>query len=85
MLELCSGESTPEIDHLYEVTKKALYLGIQQAKVGNRIGDIGHAIQTYVESEVYRLFVTLLDTELGQRFMKAQQFLTTANLEKAFA
>ena len=45
------GESTPEIDHLYEVTKKALYLGIQQAKVGNRIGDIGHAIQTYVESE----------------------------------
>ena len=40
-----------QIDHLYEVTKKALYLGIQQAKVGNRIGDIGHAIQTYVESE----------------------------------
>ena len=66
------GESTPEIDHLYEVTKKALYLGIQQAKVGNRIGDIGHAIQTYVESEGYRLFVTLLDTELDQRFMKAQ-------------
>lgn len=45
------GESTPEIDHLMEVTKKALYLGIEQAQVGNRIGDIGHAIQTYVESE----------------------------------
>lgn len=45
------GTSTPEIDHLMEVTKKALYLGIEQAVVGNRIGDIGHAIQTYVESE----------------------------------
>lgn len=45
------GESTEEIDRLMEVTKKALYLGIEQAVVGNRIGDIGHAIQTYVESE----------------------------------
>jgi len=47
------GESTPEIDRLMEVTKKALYLGIEQAQVGNRIGDIGHAIQTYVEGEGY--------------------------------
>ncbi len=45
------GKSTPEIDHLMEVTKKALYKGIEQATVGNRIGDIGHAIQTYVEDE----------------------------------
>lgn len=36
---------------LMEVTKKALYLGIEQAQVGNRIGDIGHAIQTYAEGE----------------------------------
>lgn len=45
------GEPSPEVKHLMEVTKKALYLGIEQAKAGNRIGDIGHAIQTYVESE----------------------------------
>ena len=45
------GESTPEKDHLMEVTLKALYKGIEQAKVGNRIGDIGYAIQTYVENE----------------------------------
>lgn len=36
---------------LMEVTKKSLYIGIEQAKVGNRIGDIGHAIQTYAEGE----------------------------------
>lgn len=54
------GESTPEIDNLMEVTKNALYKGIEQAQVGNRIGDIGHAIQTYVEGEgfsVVREFV----------------------------
>lgn len=36
---------------LMEVTKKSLYIGIEQAQVGNRIGDIGHAIQTYAEGE----------------------------------
>ena len=36
---------------LLDVTKKSLYLGIEQAHVGKRIGDIGHAIQTYAEAE----------------------------------
>lgn len=45
------GEITPEHQRLMEVTKKALYLGIEQAQIGNRIGDIGHAIQSYVEGE----------------------------------
>lgn len=45
------GEVSPEVEHLMKVTKEALYLGIEQAQVGNRIGDIGHAIQTYVEGE----------------------------------
>ncbi|WP_017796255.1 type I methionyl aminopeptidase [Oceanobacillus kimchii] len=36
---------------LINVTKEALYKGIKQAKPGNRIGDIGHAIQTYAEAE----------------------------------
>lgn len=36
---------------LLEVTKTALYKGIEQAQIGNRIGDIGHAIQTYAEAE----------------------------------
>lgn len=45
------GSSTPEIDHLMDVTRKSLYLGIEQAQEGNRIGDIGHAIQDYAEGE----------------------------------
>lgn len=46
------GEVSDEVKKLMEVTKKALYLGIDQAVEGNRIGDIGHAIQSYVEDEM---------------------------------
>ncbi|NVY96752.1 type I methionyl aminopeptidase [Lactobacillus sp. DCY120] len=45
------GEISPERQHLMEVTKKALYLGIDQAQVGNRLGDIGYAIQHYTEDQ----------------------------------
>lgn len=36
---------------LIDVTKEALYKGLARAKHGNRLGDIGHAIQTYAEAE----------------------------------
>lgn len=45
------GEVDERGKKLMEVTKKALYIGIEQALIGNRIGDIGHAIQTYAEAE----------------------------------
>lgn len=54
------GNVSEEAQHLLDVTKKALYLGIEQAVIGNRIGDISHAIQSYAESEnlsVVRQFV----------------------------
>lgn len=54
------GELSEEAQKLMDVTKRALYLGIEQAVVGNRIGDIGHAIQTYAEDEgfsVVRQFI----------------------------
>lgn len=54
------GQPSEEVQKLYDVTKRALYLGIEQVKSGNRIGDIGNAIQTYVEGQgfsVVRQFV----------------------------
>lgn len=45
------GEVSDDVKHLMAVTHKALYLGIDQAVVGNRIGDIGHAIQDYTENQ----------------------------------
>jgi len=45
------GDIDEDGQRLLDVTKKSLYKGIEQAQVGNRIGDIGHAIQTYAEGE----------------------------------
>ncbi len=40
-----------EADKLVKVTKKALEIGIDQARPGNKVGDIGAAIQEYVEGQ----------------------------------
>ena len=45
------GVVSPDVQRLMDVTLKALSLGIDQAVVGNRIGDIGAAINAYVEDE----------------------------------
>ena len=43
------GNVSPEIARLIEETRNALYKGIEQAIVGNRVGAISHAVQTYAE------------------------------------
>ncbi len=43
------GEVDNESKRLLEITEKARTVGIENAVVGNRIGDIGHSIQKYVE------------------------------------
>lgn len=47
------GQITPEVQALLDTTREALYLGIAQARVGNRVGDITSAIQRHVESRGY--------------------------------
>lgn len=47
------GEISPEAQKLLDATRESLYIGIKQATKGNRIGDIGHAIQEYVEARGY--------------------------------
>lgn len=60
------GEVDPAIKQLLEVTKKSLYLGIEQCKAGNRIGDIGYAIQSYTESHGYGVVRELVGHGLGR-------------------
>ena len=43
------GEISPEAQRLLDVTRQSLEIGVKAAVAGNRIGDIGHAVQTYVE------------------------------------
>jgi methionyl aminopeptidase len=47
------GNISDEAKHLMKVAKESMYKGIEQAQAGNRLGDIGHAIQTYVEHESF--------------------------------
>jgi len=59
-ITLSVGEVDRVAQKLIEVTEKALYIGIEKAKEGNRLFDISYAIQTWVESQgfsVVREFV----------------------------
>lgn len=47
------GKVEEPVLRLLEATKKSLYLGIEQARAGNRTGDIGNAVQSYVEERGY--------------------------------
>ena len=49
------GEVKPEVAKLLKVTKEALYLGIEKWVEGNRVGDIGYAIQTHVEKNGFSI------------------------------
>lgn len=55
-----------EVLDLLERTYKSLYLGIEQAKAGNRIGDIGYAIQSFVESFGYGVVRELVGHGVGK-------------------
>ncbi|HRI79056.1 MAG TPA: type I methionyl aminopeptidase, partial [Cyclobacteriaceae bacterium] len=56
-----------EVLKLLDRTYESLYLGIGQAKAGNRIGDIGFAIQTYVESFGYGVVRELVGHGVGRK------------------
>ena len=60
------GEVTESTKKLLEVTKKSLYIGMEAFCYGNRVGDIGHAIQTYTESFGYGVVRELVGHGLGK-------------------
>ena len=60
------GEIDPEVERLLQTTKESLYVGIEQFKVGNRVGDVGYAIQNYNESRGYGVVRELVGHGLGK-------------------
>lgn len=61
------GEVSPEIKKLLEVTKESLYIGIREFKHGNRVGDVGFAIQQFTESHGYGVVRELVGHGLGRK------------------
>jgi len=60
------GEIDPETEKLLQVTKESLYVGIKELKVGNRVGDVGYAIQKYCEYHGYGVVRELVGHGLGR-------------------
>jgi len=59
------GSVSPEIKKLLEVTKASLYKGIEAFKAGNRVGDVGFAIQEFTEKHGYGVVRELVGHGLG--------------------
>jgi methionyl aminopeptidase len=61
------GEVSAEVQKLLRVTLESLYLGIEQAVEGNRIGDISFAIQQHAEKNGYGVVRELVGHGLGRK------------------
>jgi len=59
------GPITPAAERLLAVTQECLTAGIAQARVGNHVGDIGHAVQTVVERAGFSVVRELVGHGVG--------------------
>lgn len=67
------GKISEEAQRLLDVTKESLYRGIAEAKVGARIGDVGHAVQAYVEAHGYSVVRDLCGHGIGRQLWEEPQ------------
>lgn len=65
-LTVAVGNISTENKKLMEVTERSLYLGIEQAVVGNRVHDISNAVQTYVEENGFSIVRDLCGHGVGK-------------------
>lgn len=67
------GEVSYEVKELLKATKQSLYQGIEKAIVGNRLGDIGQAIQEYTESRGYSVVREMVGHGVGRNLHEAPE------------
>jgi len=67
------GEISPEAERLLAVTRECLTAGIEAARIGNHVGDIGHAVQTVAEGAGYGVVRELVGHGIGARFHEEPQ------------
>jgi len=64
---------SPETRKLLEVTEASLYKGIEQARIGNAIGDVGAAVQEYVEANGFSVVREFVGHGIGTRLHEEPQ------------
>jgi methionyl aminopeptidase len=67
------GKVAPEAKRLLRVTQECLAAGIEAARVGNHVGDIGHAVQQVAEGAGYGIVRELVGHGIGTRFHEEPQ------------
>ncbi|HWA39984.1 MAG TPA: type I methionyl aminopeptidase [Gemmatimonadales bacterium] len=67
------GEVSPEATRLLKVTEESLYAGIKEARAGNHIGDIGHAVQSVAEGAGFGVVRELVGHGIGRTFHEEPQ------------
>ncbi len=60
------GDIDKETKKLLDVTKQSLYIGIREFRAGNRVGDVGYAIQQFTESHGYGVVRELVGHGIGK-------------------
>lgn len=61
------GDVAPETKKLLQIAKESLYVGIREFKIGNRVEDVGNAIQKYNEAHGYGVVRELVGHGLGRK------------------
>lgn len=69
------GKVSPLADRLMKVTRECLFLGIEQVKPGNHLGDIGHAIQTRAKKDKFSVVREYCGHGIGLVFHEEPQVL----------
>lgn len=67
------GDVSPEAKRLMDTTRESLYEGIRAACAGGRIGDIGHAVQSYVEARGYSVVRQFVGHGVGTHLHEAPE------------
>ena len=71
----CIGKTASHADRLIKVAQECLYLGIEQVKPGNRLGDIGHVVQKHAEGMHYSVVREYCGHGIGSEFHEEPQVL----------
>ena len=64
---------SPELQKLLEVTEASLYKGIEQARIGNAVGDVGAAVQQHVEANGFSVVREFVGHGIGTRLHEEPQ------------
>ncbi|MDY0040822.1 MAG: type I methionyl aminopeptidase [Desulforhabdus sp.] len=67
------GKTSEEAERLCQITKNALFEGIKQVVVGNRLSDISHAIQKFVEDNDFSVVREFVGHGIGQHLHESPQ------------